>query len=341
MAIDTAVETTPTRTHSRQRRRAAALAFIAPLVAGLVLLVTLIGLIASALHDPRPHGIPIGLVAPAAAREQISSRFDQAAPGAFKFTTYDSEQAARKALDVRSVDGVLVVTPAGAKVIVAGAAGDAVSGVITGAFGNAFRAQGQQVQVETVHPFASGDAHGLVLFFLVVAIILSTVVAQAVVLARAATMPVVVRLAVLIVYAVLAGLVGTATTAAIVGGFGDRFWDVAGLASLIALAVGAPIGAGARILGAPGFGLMALVMVLFDLVSSGGPVGTLLLPDFYRAVGPWMPAALGYSALRGDLYFADAGVDVPIALMSAWAATGILLILVFEGARRLRPPASA
>jgi hypothetical protein len=139
----------------------------------------------------------------------------------------------------------------------------------------------------------------------------------------------------------LAGLVGTATTAAIVGGFGDRFWDVAGLASLIALAVGAPIGAGARILGAPGFGLMALVMVLFDLVSSGGPVGTLLLPDFYRAVGPWMPAALGYSALRGDLYFADAGVDVPIALMSAWAATGILLILVFEGARRLRPPASA
>ena len=334
----------PNQTRPRSRAVAARHAvesFLAPLLAGLVLLVTLIGLIASALHDPRPHDVPVGLVGPAAVTEQLTSRFDQAAPGAFKFTTYDSEDAARRALDSRDVDGVLVVGAGGARLIVAGAAGDAVTGVITGALGNVFRAQGQQLAVETVHPFAAGDAHGLILFFLVVAVIVSTVVAQAVILARAATMGVWLRLAVLVVYAALAGLVGTATTAVIVGGWGDRFWDVAGLTALVALAVGAPIAAGARLLGAPGFALMALVMVLFDLVSSGGPVGTALLPDFYRAVGPWMPASLGYSALRGDLYFSSAGVAVPVTLLAAWSAAGILLVLLIAGVTRARRSAVA
>jgi len=316
--------------------REAVLSLVAPLLAGTVLLVTLIGLIASALHDPHPHDIPVGLVGPAPAVEQLSSRFGQAAPGAFMFTTYDSEDAARQALDSRDVDGVLIVGPAGPRLVVAGAAGDAVTGVITGALGGAFQAQSQPLQVETVHPFAAGDAHGLILFFLVVAVIVSTLVAQAVILARVAYIGGGARLLLLLVYALLAGLVGTATTAAIVGGYGDRFWEVAGLTSLLALAVGAPVAAGARLLGAPGFALMALVMVLLDLVSSGGPVGTALLPDFYRAVGPWMPASLAYGALRGDLYFDGAGVMIPVLLMSAWALAGILLVLIAATVSRTR-----
>ena len=330
----------PETTEKTESRRRTVESLVAPVVAGLVLLVTLIGLIASALHDPKPHDIPVGLVGPGAVVGQVTANFDKAAPGAFKFTTYDSEGAARQALDARDVDGVLIVGLGGARLIVAGAAGDAVAGVITGAFANAFRAQGQTLPVETVHPFAAGDAHGLVLFFLVVAVIVSTVVAQAVVLARAATLRVAARLGVLIVYAALAGLVGTGTTALIVGGYGDRFWEVAGLTALVALAVGAPIAAGTRLLGAPGFALMALVMVLYDLVSSGGPVGTALLPDFYRATGPWMPAAQGYSALRGDLYFAGAGVAAASLVLSLWAAAGIAVILLFEGVRRIgRKPA--
>ena len=314
---------------------------LTPLLAGAVLLVTLIGLIASALHDPRPHHIPVGVVGAAAVTQQLSSRFAQAAPGAFVFTTYGSEEEARRALDARDVDGVLIMGPSGPHLVVAGAAGDAVTGVISGALGNAFKAQGQPPAVETVHPFAAGDAHGLILFFLVVAVIVSTLLVQAVLLMRAATIGALTRIFVLVLYAALAGLVGTATTGAIVGGYGDHFLDVAGLTALAALAVGAPIGAGARLFGPVGFGLMALVMVLFDLVSSGGPVGTALLPDIYRATGPWMPASLTYSALRGDLYFDGAGVAIPVALLTLWAGAGMLLVLVFETLRRVRRPVHA
>src|SRR5437016_12162568 len=141
---------------------------IAPVVGGLVLLVALLGVIGTAIRDPHPHDIRVGLVGPAPAVEQISSAFGTNAPGAFQFTRYNSETDGRAALDSRTVDGVLVLGGPAPRLILAGAAGDAATGVITAAFTNVFKAQGASVDVEVVHPFATGDAHGLVLFFVVV-----------------------------------------------------------------------------------------------------------------------------------------------------------------------------
>src|SRR3989440_8149311 len=150
-----------------------------PLVGGLLILVALIGLIGTAIKNPQPHDIKVGLVGPEPVLEQMSTAFASNAPGAFQFTTYASEDAARAAIDDRSVDGALVLAAGGPRLIVAGAAGDAVTGVITGAFTNVFKAQGQTLAVETVHPFASADPHGLILFFVVLAVVVSTLVAMA------------------------------------------------------------------------------------------------------------------------------------------------------------------
>src|SRR5437667_12320520 len=38
---------------------------LAPIAAGLVVLVTLLGLIGTAIRDPRPHHIPVGVAGPA------------------------------------------------------------------------------------------------------------------------------------------------------------------------------------------------------------------------------------------------------------------------------------
>src|SRR5207244_12001427 len=111
------------------------------------------------------------------------------------------------AIDDRSVDGALVVSSGGPRLIVAGAAGDAVTGVITGAFTNVFKAQGQSLSVETVHSFASVDPHGLILFFVVLAVVVSTLVAQAGFGLRSQS-GFGLRLIVVVVYAVLAGLFG-------------------------------------------------------------------------------------------------------------------------------------
>ena len=305
------------------------------LVGGLLILVAFLGLIGTAIKNPKPHDIQVGLVGPPPAIQQISTGFASNAPGAFRFTSYDSEDAARAAIDARSVDGALLLESGGPRLIVAGAAGDAVTGVITGAFMNAFTAQGQTVTVETVHPFASGDPHGLILFFVILAVLISTLVAHAL-LGLAGEAGFAVRLAMVAVYAVLAALVGMGMATWLAGDYGSGFWVATGLLALASAAVGAVVAGSARLLGAPGVALAALIVVLLDLVSSGGPLGSQLLPDFYRWLAPGMPVGQLYSGMRGALFFDNAGIGVPTAVLGAWLAGGLLLMLLGELIRRRR-----
>jgi hypothetical protein len=312
-----------------------------PVVGGLLILVALIGLIGTAIRNPQPHDIPVGLAGPSSAVQQISSSFQTAAPGAFQFTTYASEQEARSALDAQTVDGVLVLGAGSPHLIVAGAAGDAATGVITAAFTNAFKAQGTALTVESVHPFAGGDAHGLVLFFVVVAALICVLMSQALLLTTGMDLRLGWRLSVVLIVGALAGVTGMGTASWIVGGYGDGFWAAAGLVALAATAVGAVVAGFARLLGGPGVGLAALVVVLLDLVSSGGPAGSQFLPDFYRWLGPWMPAGELYNAMRGALFFGGAAVAGPAAVLSGWLVAGLALTLIAEPLTRNRASKNA
>jgi len=312
---------------------------VPPLIGGLLIVVVFIGLIGTAIRSPQPHDIPVGLVGPDPAVQQISSSFGANAPGAFQFTTYASEQDARAALDDRTVDGVLIL--GSGTLIVAGAEGDGATGVITAAFTNAFQAQGKALTLETVHPFPSGDAHGLILFFVVVATLISTLASQAILLATGKAVGLGLRLGLTAVYGVLVGLTAMGMATWISGGYGDGFWAAAALVALASMALGGMVGGLARLLGPPGIGLAALLMLL-SLVSSGGPVGSQLLPDFYRALAPWTIAAQMYSALRGALFFGGAALAGPIAVLAGWLVVGVALVLLGGLAARRRPkPAAA
>src|SRR6202171_6002901 len=315
--------------------------FLPPIVGGLVLLVALVGLIGTAIRDPHPHDIPVGLVGPASVLQQMSAGFATAVPGAFRFTSYGSEADARSALDSRAVDGVLVLGGPSPSLIVAGAAGDSSIGVITAAFTNALKAQGMTVTVETVHPFSSGDAHGLILFFVVVAVLVCSLVSQALLTATAKDAGLAETLAVVVTFAVLSGITGMATAAWIAGDYGSGFWLAVGWAALGSAAIGAVVAGLGRLLGPAGIGLTGLFVVLLGLVTSGGPVGSPLLPDFYRTLAPWMPAGPLYSAMRGALYFDGAAIGGPVAVLSGWLVAGVALMLVGEMIERRRAPVAA
>jgi hypothetical protein len=318
---------------------------VPPVIGGLLLLIALLGLIGTAIRDPKPHDIPVGLVGPAPAAQQISSAFGTNAPGAFQFTTYGSETEATAALDARTVDGVLILGGQ-PRLIVAGAAGDAATGVITAALTNVFKPQGVMLAVEVVHPFAAGDAHGLILFFVVVAVIVASLVTQALLFGIAPGGGFGTQLMVALVFAVLSGLTAMGTAAWIAGDYGPGFWTATGFVMLAALAIGTVVAGCARLLGPPGLGLAALVVVLLDLVTSGGPVGSQLLPDFYRALAPWMAAGQLYSALRGALYFDGAGLASPLLVLTGWLGGGLILMWMGElvatrRRRRVAVPAPA
>src|SRR5258707_12942828 len=93
---------------------------VAPLAAGLLVLLALLGLIGTAIRDPRPHDIPVGLVGPSQALQPMTDALAQKVPGAFKFTTYDSEDTARAPLNRPDVAGeVALGGPAGCRITVA------------------------------------------------------------------------------------------------------------------------------------------------------------------------------------------------------------------------------
>lgn len=304
--------------------------YVQPLAAGLLALVTLIGLIGPAIKSPTPHDIPIGIVSGGGSQYAFVSN-----GGPFEVTTYDTERAARDAIDSRDIDGALVLGPGGPKVIVAGAAGDTVTGVITGAFAQLFQKQGQTLQVEVVHPFAPGDPHGLILFFVVLAVLVSTLIANAL----AGLQPqrgLGSRLLIVVVFAVVAAPVAMGVATWIAGDYGSGFWTATALVALGAAAVGAAVAGAARLLGRPGVVLAALIAVLLDLVCSGGPIGSQLLPDAYRSLAPGMPAGQLYSAMRGALYFDGAGLTTPITVLVLWLAGGIVLLLLGEAVMRRR-----
>jgi hypothetical protein len=306
------------------------LQILVPAIGGLVLAVTLLGLIGSAIQDPHPHGIPVGLVGPPAATEPISSGFANNAPGAFQFTLYDTEAQGRAALDSRNIDGLLVLGDSTPRLIVAGAEGDGVTGVITTALSNAFKSQGSSLQVEVVHPFAAGDAHGLVLFFAVVALIISALVAQVLLLTATKDTVFAQRFLVVLAFGALAGPILLGTAELIAGDYGSGIWAAIGPLMLAGVALGAAVLGLIRLLGRAGIAVAVLVVILVDLVSSGGPVGSQLLPDFYRSLSPWMPAGPLYSGLLGALYFNGSGVEGALLILPAWFVAGMVLMLLGE-----------
>lgn len=310
-------------------------AIAGPLVGGLVVLVTLIGLIGTAIRDPRPHDIPVGVVGPPAAVQPLTDAVASKAPGTFDFTTYNSESDARAALDAEDVDAVLILGGGPPQLIVAGAAGDAQSGVITAVFTAAFAAQGAPLSVQVIHAYSSGDPHGLVLFFLVLATIVSTFVSQVILFVRGGSARLGTRLVVTAAWAVLAGAAGVGMAAWLVGGYDTTTAAaMAGLLALMAFATGSVIAGFTMLLGAPGIGLTGLVVVLLDLISSGGPAGPQFLPDAYRFISPWMPAGEVAAALRSVLYFNGDAAAMPVLVMSIWLVAGLVLMVVGSVARR-------
>ena len=294
-----------------------------PVVGGLVILVTLLALFGSALRDPRPHDIPVGLVAPQQMADQLTQGFAQNAPGAFAFTTYASEAEARSAIDQRDMVGALIVGQAGPTLVVAGGAGDAISGAVTAAFNAVFQQQGQALTVQVVHPFGTGDAHGIILFFLLLATVITSVIvgALSVFLTRSAHWTSVAT--VVVTYAICAGIVGALTASFIANDYGNAIVSLMALLAVVSAAIGLVVAACARLAGPAGAALGALVIVLIGLISSGGPLGSTFLPDAYRLVAPWLPIEPAYSAIRGALYFGGAGLATPLLVLGAWIVIGL------------------
>lgn len=282
-----------------------------------------------------PRDLPIGVAGPATATAPLEQRLADH-DGAFEVHRYDSEAAARTAIEERVVYGAVIVTPQGPRLLTASAASPVVAGLLREAV-TAQAPAGAQVTVTDVVPAPTGDprgsAFGASLFPLVLAGAASGIVVTVLQLRRGRA-----ALA-LIGAATLAGLVGVSLGHSWLGALTGDWWAEAGVLGLTVLAIGATIAGLGALVGKPGIGVGALLMVLLGNPFSGVASAPELLPAPAGALGQWLPPGAGGTALRSVAFFDGAGAGSALLVLGIWAAAGLTALLL--GGRRDRTAGAA
>jgi nucleotide-binding universal stress UspA family protein len=289
-------------------------------------------LVLSAFHAPSPHGLPVGIVAPATVTGHVQNALGRAAPGGFDLRGYGGEAAARAAIAHGQLAGALIAAPGRLRLLVAQAAGAAPAQAVTSAI-SAFAARARMpLTVTDVVPPLPGDSMALSPFFVILAVVFPSLAAgsaSALVFRRARPAWCV---AAPVVVAVVTGVVA-AGIADGVAGLG-HYAVIAGIVALFALAVAAPTAALGRIW-PPLVAAAVLVFVVFGIPVSGGPSGLASFgPAFLRVLHPALPVGVAASAVRGAVYFDGFGTAGPLWVLAAWAVAGVGALTLVTARRR-------
>jgi hypothetical protein len=300
----------------------------------LALLLAFVWAFVAAYHQPQPHDLPIGVVAPPTEGAQIQAGLAAHAPGVFHVERYSSSVDAIAAVSRDSLSGALVMRPGRALVVVATAGGEPAKMVIVSALGVMAQRAHLPVTVRDVRPLPSHDPQGISAFFVVFGLVLASFLFAAAVYALGRNLPLGVRLGALALYVILAGLGTGLVVDPLLGALTGHFWQVALLAALLALAVSAVTGALAQLVGPPGIGLAALLLIILGNSSSGGPVPYRFLPDGFRQISQFFPSGAGVTGLRHTVYFAGDSMTQPVLVLGCWALAGLIGLMVIAALHR-------
>jgi hypothetical protein len=288
------------------------------LVAGVALAASFVG----AFHDPRPHQVPVGIVAPAAQVTHLQTAVATHDPGALSLRAYPSATAAATAIRDRTLDGAVVLAPGHARLLVASAAGSQT--VLT--MQRAFTPASLRVPVATLDlaPLPASDRGGLGPFFFVLTLIIPSLLIGVVMSVVIKGLPVRDRLAGAAAFAIVLGLVDAALSNVAYGSLGGSYLELAGLGMLISFAAGSiTVGLG-RLLGPLGIALAAIGLLVVGTPASGAAVGPAFIPSFFAALHPILPMGMGLDAIRNATYFSWHATWVNLGLLGGWALLGIV-----------------
>jgi nucleotide-binding universal stress UspA family protein len=329
----------PAPRHREPRRYPARYrAFAGYIAASAIFGAVFVALTLSAFHAPAPHDVPVGMVGPAAVTRQVEHALDRARPGAFGFRGYRSQASATTGIARREVDGALVVSGGGLRLLVTQAGGTGPEQALSGAFTAVAARSGRQLLVSDVVPPGAGDTQALSSWFVILSVLIPSLAAgsaSALAFRRA-------RRSWAVAAPVAAAIVTGVVAAAIADGVAGlgHYAAIAGVIALFSLAVAAPTAVLARIR-PPLVALAVLAFIVFGIPVSGGPANLAsFTPGFLRVLSPVLPLGIAASTIRNVVYFGGHATTPYLWTLAAWALAGVAgLILVT--ARRPTVPAPA
>ncbi|MEV7288506.1 ABC transporter permease [Streptomyces sp. NPDC093252] len=320
-----------TTTSPPQRRLLLRIVLFVPVIAALALCA-----FAWPAARTAPRDLPVGVAGPAAATAPVEQQLS-AQDGAFEIHRYADEAAARDAVEDRTVYGALVIGPDGPVLLTASAGGLAVSQLLQQAAAGLGEADGTQVRTVDVVPAPAGDPRGSGFGSSVLPMALAGMAAGAMVtlLGLSAGYTVVALLG----SAALVGVAATVVSHNWLEVLTGNWWAEAGALGLSVLAVSAAVAGLAALVGKPGMGVMAILMMLIGNPFSGASSAPELLPVPAGTIGQWLQPGAGSSLLRSVSYFDGAGAFGPALTLAWWAALGLGAVVLGKALKNRRPDA--
>jgi hypothetical protein len=300
-----------------------------------VVAVTVVGLLfiasyAGALHQPKPHEVPIAVAGPPRLAAALGGT------NALKVVREPNAAAAHRAINRRDVYGAVIAGEASIDVVVAPAASLAIATLLRAELPQRLRSAGP-VRVTVVHPLPAADERGIVPFYVAVGWVVAGYLATSLLGIAFGTRPGRVRLAWRLVSCVALGVlmgIGGALLGHAIGDLGGSWVGLAAIGALTVFAVAAFTLALQAVFGILGTGVAILIFVVLGNPSSGGPFAFELLPGLWRTVGPYIPTGASVTAIRNIAYFPAASLWPALAVLLIWAGLGVAATLGFGRAPR-------
>ncbi|MFJ2814050.1 ABC transporter permease [Streptomyces sp. NPDC087294] len=312
-------------------------AVLLPVAVVLLIGTVFVSVYLAAFHAPRPHQLRVGTTEVGTHQAHLRQDLAKVTPGGFSLTTYPDENAARRAVQDRSVyaaylgDGTLLYGSAN---------GAAVTATVTTAFATVAHAEHHELAALDVAPAAAGDTRGLSVFYAAFGLVLAGYLFGMTTYQLAPRLQYRWRMASLALFGTVGGLLVTTIAGSV--GFGalpGPFLPLAAVVALMGAAVGATTMVLLRIFGSAGVSLASILMLILGNSSSGGIMPAAYLPGWLRPLSDILPVGIGVRAMQGLSRFQDDGLGRALLLLPLWVLVAALILYLKDVYRR-EPPTS-
>jgi len=305
------------------------------LSAGLALIV---GILTLAFAWPSagmgPNEVPIAVIGPDEAADQVQDQLDEAQPDGFDVTAVASAEDAETLIEEREVYAALAIAPDGVTVYTATAASPTVARLVTGIADQIAAQMGQnagqpgsvQVTVEDLVALPADDPNGAGLAASGLPLAAGGIVMAALIGSAVRGSGRQVAAGILAPLAIGAGV--AAVLLYVLESIDGDYVPVAGALALATAASGWLILGLRKLLGTAGIAVGAVIVMLIGNPLSGMTGAPELLPAPWGAFGQFLTPGAGATLLRSTAYFEGNGGEAAVWTLAAWLVAGVVLFTI-------------
>jgi len=314
------------------------------LLAACIAQLALISAFTGAMARPTLRSADVGLVV--TDRSPATDVVAAQPPPGLHYRLYGDAEAARRAVRDGDVTAAVVLEAGHENLLVAGAAGPALTAVVSQELGAQAKKAGMTVTTADVRPLPTEDPRALGTFLLVIGWVIGGYLGVTMltrVLGPETRTPrgTAKLLGWIAVYSVISAVAGVVLIDPLMGVVTGSAWPLIAAGTLIVFAVSVATAALLSLMGLLGLVVAIVSLVILGNPTSGGSVPTQMMAPGYRFFADVLPTNAGVALVRGIHYFDGHQLGRPLMVLGIWAVVALIVLVGLALRRSPAAPARA